>query len=299
LLLALVGGLGFTANSLRDEAAAVMEELPEGVRKLRSELNAMRGRPGALESVQRAAQELDRTAAEASVQTPAPEGVVKVQVEEPAFRARDYLWSGSIGATGLVSLGLMILFLTFFLLVADDLFRRKVVKHVGSTLSSKKVTVQILDEISCQIERFLLVQLLTSLLVAVVTGAVLWWLELRQAVVWGLLAGLFNSVPYFGPFIVTIGLMIVAFLQFGSLGMAVLVAGIALAITTLEGWLLTPALMGRVAQMNAMAVFAGLLFWSWMWGVWGILLAVPMMMVVKVICDHVQKLQPLGDLLGE
>jgi predicted PurR-regulated permease PerM len=81
--------------------------------------------------------------------------------------------------------------------------------------------------------------------------------------------------------------------------MAVVVAGIALAITTLEGWLLTPALMGRVAQMNAMAVFAGLLFWSWMWGVWGILLAVPMMMVVKVICDHVQKLQPLGDLLGE
>ena len=88
----------------------------------------------------------------------------------------------------------MIVFLTYFLLVADDIFKRKMVKNVGSTLSKKKITVQIIDEIGSQIERFLLVQLFTSLVVAVVTGGVLWWMGLRQAIVWGLMAGC--SIPY-------------------------------------------------------------------------------------------------------
>ena len=70
-------------------------------------------------------------------------------------------------------------------------------------------------------------------------------------------------------------------------------------ITSLEGWLLTPMLMGNVASMNRVAVFVGLLFWSWAWGVWGMLLAVPMMMSIKVICDHVDELKPVGRFLGE
>jgi predicted PurR-regulated permease PerM len=81
--------------------------------------------------------------------------------------------------------------------------------------------------------------------------------------------------------------------------MTTAVAGVSLLITTVEGLLLTPMLMGRASSMNQVAVFAGLLFWSWAWGVWGILLAVPMMMVVKVVCDHVESLHPIGHLLGE
>ena len=294
-----LGGLGATAHYVSDEAVTVMAELPAGLRKLRAELASRRGQPGPFDKVQEAVKELDQTAAEAAAPTPAPAGVMRVQVEEPSFRASEYLWTGSVGAAGLFSLGLMIVFLTYFLLVADDLFKRKLVKNIGSTLSKKKITVQIIDEIGSQIERFLLVQLFTSLVVAVVTGAVLWWMGLRQAMVWGLLAGLFNSIPYFGPVIVTVGLAIVAFLQFETVGMTVTVASVALLITTLEGWVLTPSLMGRVAQMNRMAVFGGLLFWSWMWGVWGTLLAVPITMVIKVVADHVEEFQPLGDFLGE
>ena len=82
--------------------------------------------------------------------------------------------------------------------------------------------------------------------------------------------------------------------------MTALIAGVALLITSLEGRALTPALLGRAAQMNRVAIFApGLLFWSWMWGISGTLLAVPMMMVVKVICDHVEDLQPVADFLSE
>jgi predicted PurR-regulated permease PerM len=117
--------------------------------------------------------------------------------------------------------------------------------------------------------------------------------------VWGLLAGVFNSIPYFGPIIVTGGLTVVAFLQFGTFTMALAVAGIALAITAAEGWLLTPTLLSRAANMNQVAVFVGLIFWSWIWGIWGTLLAVPMLMVVKSVCDHIEDLQPVGQFLGE
>jgi predicted PurR-regulated permease PerM len=133
----------------------------------------------------------------------------------------------------------------------------------------------------------------------VATGFALWGLGLRQAALWGLLAGILNSIPYYGPLVVTTGLAMVGFLQFGTIGMTMVVAGVALLITTLEGSLLTPMLMSRAASMNQVAVFTGLLFWSWIWGVWGLLLAVPMMMVVKVICDHVDPLKPVGHLLGE
>jgi predicted PurR-regulated permease PerM len=114
-----------------------------------------------------------------------------------------------------------------------------------------------------------------------------------------LAAGIFNSIPYYGPLLVTGALTIVGFLQFGTIGMTIAVASAALLITTLEGMLLTPTLVGRASSMNQIAVFAGLLFWSWAWGIWGMLLAVPMMMVAKVICDHVEPLQPVGHLLGD
>jgi predicted PurR-regulated permease PerM len=183
--------------------------------------------------------------------------------------------------------------------VSDDLFKRKLVEIIGSTFTEKKITVQALNEISEQMERFLLVQVFTSAVVALLTWGALWWLGVNSAAVWGLAAGVLNSVPYFGPMIVTGGLAVVAFVQFGTLSMATSVGGVALLITSLEGWLLTPALMGKVGQMNTVAIFAGLLFWSWMWGVWGLLLAVPMMMVIKATCDRLEGFQPVGKLLGE
>ena len=91
----------------------------------------------------------------------------------------------------------------------------------------------------------------------------------------------------------------VAFLQFDSVSKTILVCLVALAITSVEGLLLTPALLSRAARMNAAAVFTGLLFWSWIWGVWGTILAVPMLMMLKAICDHIEDLQPIGELLGE
>ncbi len=193
----------------------------------------------------------------------------------------------------------MILFLTYFILLSDKLFRKKFVELAGPTLTKKKITLEIIDDISRQIGRFLMVQIFTSVVVGVATWAALAWLGLEQAVFWGLLAGIFNSIPYYGPLLVSAALAVVAFVQFGTLYMTLVVAGVSLVITSLEGWLLTPTLMGKVASMNRVAVFVGLLFWSWAWGVWGLLLAVPIMMSVKVFCDHVEDLKPVGRFLGE
>jgi predicted PurR-regulated permease PerM len=118
-------------------------------------------------------------------------------------------------------------------------------------------------------------------------------------VVWGVLAGVLNVVPYFGPLIVTAGLAIVGFLQFGTLQMAALVASVALVITTFEGMFLTPHLLSRAASLNHVAIFVAIAFWSWAWGVPGMLLAVPMLMVFKAVCDHVEGLQAIGDFIGQ
>jgi predicted PurR-regulated permease PerM len=302
VLLLLVGGAGWGVYGLRDEAAAIAQQLPEAARKLRQSMQRERrqaGADGAIEQVQKAATELERAAVEASQPSPVPRGVMRVQIEEPAIRVRDYLWWGSAGLLAVAGQFVAVLFLVYFMLVSGDLFKRKLVRITGPTLSDKKITVQILDEINLQIERFLLVQVFTSTIVAAVSWAVFAWLGLEQPVIWAIAAGLFNSIPYFGPVVVTGGIFVVGLLQFENPGMASVLAGSSLLITSLEGFLLTPWLTSRAASMNPVAIFIGLLFWSWVWGVWGTLLAVPILMVAKAVCDRIEDLNGIGELLGE
>ena len=298
-LVVVVAATGATAYGLRDEALQVVEELPAVAQRIRATWADKTAPPTAIEKVQDAAREIEETAAAASSASATPRGVDRVQIEEPLFRASAYLRWGSIGMITLLGQAALILLLTYFLLVNDELLKRKFVESIGPTLTHKKVTVQILNEIGAQIERFLLVQIFTSVVVAVATGLTLSWIGLQHAWIWGLAAGVLNTVPYLGPLIVTAGLGIIGFVQFGTVSAAAVVAGLAFVITTVEGYWLTPVLMGRVAQINRVAIFAGLLFWSWLWGVPGMLLAVPMMMVAKTVCDRVEDLQPIGTMLGD
>jgi predicted PurR-regulated permease PerM len=301
VLLLVVGTIGTGAYSLRDEAATIVQQLPEAAQRLRAALRKDRraNRGGTIEQVQKAASELSQAASEATASTPPPKGVLRVQVEEPAVKVSDYLWWSSAGILTFAGQTVSVLFLVYFMLMSGDLFKRKLVQVTGPTLTKKKITVQILDEISQQIERFLFVQVLTSAIVAVASWIAFRAIGLEQAGIWAIAAGVFNSIPYFGPVVVTGGIAIISFMQFGTIGMAAFVAAVALAITSLEGFLLTPWLTSRAASMNPVAIFIGLLFWSWLWGVWGTLLAVPMLMVLKAVCDRIEDLQPVGELLGD
>ena len=121
---------------------------------------------------------------------------------------------------------------------------------------------------------------------------------MQHAAVWGILAGVFNSIPYFGPVIVSGGLLVVGLVQRGELAQALLMSGVALLITSLEGWLLTPLLLGKVENMSALTVFIGLMPWTWLWGGWGTILAVPILVILKSTADHVPGLARVGRLMA-
>lgn len=297
LLLSIVFGVGAAALALQDEAVSLIETLPDAAQKLQESVNkafAVQGKT--IEQMQRAAEQIAR--ATESTPSRAPPGVTRVQVEQPRLDVRRYLLTNAVDAISAIGTGLLVLFLAFFLLASGDTFRRKWVQLSGPTLARKRVTVQVMDEIGRQIQRYLGVQLLTSVIAGVASGLAFWAIGLEYAVVWGIVAGVLNFVPYVGTILVMGGTALVALLQFGTVKMALAVAGITLVIHGLQNWL-TPWLVSRANQMNAVVVFASLLFWGWLWGAWGLLLGLPIMMVVKAICDHVEEFKPVGEFMGE
>ena len=297
LLLSIVGGIGAAAVSLQDEAVSLIETLPVAVKKFQQAARVeWDGSRDTIDKMQKAADELGR-ATEAA--TPVPHGVTRVQIQKPKFDIRQYLWTTVSGGLSAIGATLLVIFLAYFLLASGDTFRRKWVTLSGPTLSRRRVTVQVMDEIAHQIQRYLGVQVLTSVLVGLASGLAFWAVGLENAAVWGVAAGVLNLVPYVGALVTTAGTALVAFFQFGTTGMAIGVASISLVINTLEGYWLTPWLSGRASRMNAVVVFSGLLFWAWLWGGWGLVLGLPIMMVIKAICDHVEDLKPVADFMAE
>lgn len=302
LILGILGGVGGGVYSLADDANELIETLPSVARKLGSSMSKQARTPDTpLETVQKAADELQKAADQAGggVAKPPPvRGVSRVIVEKPRFDLREFLWSGTMGlVSGLAQL-VLVTFLTYFMLVSGDTFRRKLVKIAGPGLAEKKLTVQALDEINAQMQRYLLVQLVASIGVGLATGIAFAMLGLEHAAVWGVAAGVLNLVPYVGSIAVTGGAALVAFVQFGDMEMALVVGGISLLINTVEGYLLVPWVTSKASRMNPVAVFIGVLAWGWLWGVWGLLLGIPILMAVKAVCDRVDHLKPIGQLLG-
>jgi predicted PurR-regulated permease PerM len=301
LLIGIVGGIGFLAYSLSDEAVATVESLPDAVDKFSKALRKEQGASdSAMHKMQNATSDLEQAARSIPTSEPtAPKGVTRVQIEKPKFSIQDYLWAGMMGAAGVAGQVTIVVFLAYFLMVSGDSFRRKIVRISGPTFAKKKITLQAMDEITNHIQNYLLVQLFTSFVVGVVTWLAFLWVGLEHAAIWGIVAAIFNIIPYIGAVFGTIGIALVAFLQFGTFGMAIWVSGIALLITSLEGLLLNPLLTSRSSQMNPVAIFAGVLFWGWLWGVWGLLLGIPILMAIKTVCDRVEDLKPIGELLGK
>jgi predicted PurR-regulated permease PerM len=299
LILGILGGAGASIYSFSDDASQLVDTLPEGARKLRDVIRARGGKAETpLGTVQKAATQLEQAAEEAGAATPPGRGVQRVVIEKARFNIRDHLWSGTMGLVSLVGQVVVVTFLTYFLLLSGDTFRRKVVKIAGPSLSSKKITVEALDEITQQIQRYLLVQLVSSIAVGLVTGLAFWALGLNHVAVWAIAAAVLNLVPYIGSAVIAGGAAMAGFVQFGTINMALAVAGASLVIHTISGNLIVPWLTSKASSMNAVAVFVCVLAWGWLWGLWGLLLGIPIMMVVKAICDRVDDLKPVGELLG-
>lgn len=300
LLLAILAGVGSTAYSLGDDASDLIESLPAAAQKLRQAVRAARNEPTSkMETMQKAVTQLEQAAEEAAASAAGQRGVQRVQIEPRKLSIRDYLWSSTLGLAWLIGQATVVCFITYFLIASGNSFRRKLVKIAGPTFAQRRVTVEALDEITEQIQRYLLVQLLISVLVGIATWIAFLWIGLEHAAVWGIVAAVLNLVPYIGSIAVTVGSALVAFLQFGTLDMALVVGSVSLVLHCISGYLITPWLTSRTSRMSPVVVFVGVLAWGWLWGIWGLLLGVPILMAVKAVCDRVEDLKPLGELLGD
>jgi predicted PurR-regulated permease PerM len=172
------------------------------------------------------------------------------------------------------------------------------VQLVGPSLSRKKDALRILEEIDTQVQRYLFVMLVSNALIAVATWLAFEALGLEYAGIWGVFAGVLHFVPYAGTVLLVGASAIAAFLQFGSLLKALAVAGAAMVIATLIGMVFMTWLQSRFASVNAAVLFIALLFFAWLWGLAGLLIGAPLVAIIKVICDRVEPLHPVGELLG-
>ena len=297
VLAVLVGGLSSVAYSLRDDVTAMIEKLPDAARKLRQNLSAARaGSPPALQNMQEAANELQGAAADAGAKPGAR--VTAARATEPTAWMRDYAVAQSALLLAVAGQTLIVLLLAYFLLASGAHFRRKLVQFVGPSLARKKDAVRILEEIDVQVQRYLLAMLVSNALIGIATWLAFEALGLEHAGVWGAAAGILHFVPYLGTVLAAIAAAVAGFLQFGTLLHALAVASLAILIAGTIGLVFMTWLQGRFARVNAAVLFIALLFFGWLWGVWGLLLGAPLVAIAKVIFDRVESLKPAGDLLG-
>jgi predicted PurR-regulated permease PerM len=301
IMVSVIGALVLGTYSLRGEMQTILEQLPEAAAKVSTAIERVRiGQPGSMQKIQNAATEVEQATTQAaggSVASRQP--AAHVVVDPPPFKFGSYLWQGSLGALGAMVQAAMVVFLVFFLLLGGDRFKRKLMQLTGPSLSNKKITVHILDDINGSIQKYMLMLLTTNVLVALLTWIAFRWIGLENAGAWAVAAGLLHVVPYLGPGVTAAATGMAAFVQFESFSTALLVAGASIAIATVVGTFVTTWMTGRIARMNSAAVFISLLFWGWLWGVWGMLLSVPIIVIVKVISQHVEQLHPMGELLGD
>jgi len=304
LILAILGGVAYR---VQDEIVNIVDELPSITHKLSKVITAGNGQPGTFAQMQAAARELERATAAAVDPSKAATARRPVVVAAPVpgatagsnIKIMDWVLAGSVGVATFISQATMVVFLVFFLLLAGDTFKRKLVKLTGPSLTRKKVTVHILDDINSSIQAYMFMLLVTNVLLALLMWGALSAIGLANAGAWAIFAGLMHIMPYFGPLLITASTGMVAFMQFESLEKVLLVGGASLAIATLVGTVVATWMTGRIARMNPAAVFVSLLFWGWLWGVWGLLLGVPVVVVLKVVAERVEGMEVVAELLGE
>jgi predicted PurR-regulated permease PerM len=302
----ILGAVGWGLNSLQPEALDVLDIVPRAAQKFSI---AIRGNPrepaGAVEKMKKAASEIEKAANTATTTTTTTTTTTSTTGPSPrptpdtsTFRVHDYVLMGTASLIAGMGQLVVVIALVYFLLVAGDSFRRTLIRISGDSLTKKKITVQILDEIDHQVQRYLLVQLVSSVLLGILAWVAFAWIGLDNAVFWACVGGVLHLIPYIGPTAFVVITALVAYVQFETLEPVAMIVGITLALVGVIGLLLVPWLTQRMGRINAVIVFVALLFWGWLWGVWGLLLGVPIVMAIKAVCERVEDLRPISEFLG-
>jgi predicted PurR-regulated permease PerM len=282
IILVFFGGVGTLGLTLSGPAAEWVSKAPDSLRRIETRLFVFKQSMADLQSVSKQVEKIaEGSATDGNSVTVAGPGV------------SSFLFSGT--RFMLVGLGTTVVLL-FFLLVSGDLFLRRVVE-ILPTFSNKKQAVEISREIESNISTYLATISLMNLGVGILTGIATYFCGLSDPILWGTVAFLLNFVPILGPLCGAAILFLAGLLTFDPLWQAALPAGIYLAIHTIEETV-TPMLLARRFTLNPVLVIISLVFWYWMWGIAGALLAVPLLATVKIVCDRIKPLMALGHFLG-
>lgn len=301
VLILLIGIIAGASIPLKQEAMAMLDKIPVAIEQFQqNEASRPKDGESMMEKAQSAAKKIEATASPDQGNGDASQsGATPVRVVDEPLEIKDYVLQGSPAALVLISQCFSALLLVYFVLAIGSLYRRKIVKISGPSFARMRKAARIMNEFHHSVRQFLFVMFVGAVFVGVLTWLAFLALGVEQAGFWGVLAGIASAVPYLGPFLVLMGTGVAAFIQFGELEMSIIVAGTSLAITSVQGYLLTPWLTSHISSLNAVAIFIGLLFWGWLWGPVGLVVATPILMIVKSLCDHVVNLRPVGELLGK
>jgi predicted PurR-regulated permease PerM len=283
VLIVLLGVAGYGTVRVSIPAAEWMYKAPERLRKIELQVQPLRK---LLDEASKAAEELKKIA------TTGTKDAVEVEIKRPGFS--DAVLTGTQEV--LIKSSVMFILL-YFLLASGDLFQHK----LGRLFSDERRKTRVLEitrEVERKISRYLLTVTLVNTLMGISLGIGMYLLGMPNPVLWGVMAGFLVFIPYLGPLIGISIVSLVALLTFDSLGRILLVPAIYLALETLQGQILTPMILGFRLALNPVAIFISLIFWGWIWGITGALLAVPILTVFKIFCDHTKALAPVGEFLG-
>ncbi len=278
---------GALAYELSTPLAQWIDRIPEVGAKLQAKVQPLRM---PIEKIEKTSDQIEALATvRAANQKPAQ----RVELKGPSLL--DLLFSGT---SKLVFSSLVVIVLLFFLLASGDLFLSKLV-HVLPTLADKKKAVQIAREVETNISRYLFTITLINVGIGLASWCLFWVLGIPNPALWGVIAAVLNFIPTVGALSVAVLIALVAVVTLPSLPHALLVPVCYLALTVTVGTFISPLVMGRRLTLNPVVIFLALSFWGWMWGIPGALLAVPMLAMFKIICDHIEPLAPLGEFLGQ
>jgi predicted PurR-regulated permease PerM len=282
LLIGFFGLIGYGISVLATPTAEWLQKAPAGFAELQRKLVPVKK---SVAQVTRATGEIEKLAS-------ANAEIKAVEVKRHPITETLFLRTPEFIASAVLSLILL-----YFLLVYDQAFIAKLVKLLP-TLSDKKTAVGIAHDIEAQISRYLFTVTAINVCLGVAVGTAVGLLGLRNPVMWGVMVALLNFVPYLGALTGIICMTIGAALSFDSLGYAFVFPAVYLSFGVLEGSFITPWIMGRSLTLNPVIILLSLTFWGWIWGIIGIILAVPILAAFKILCAHIKPMEPLAEFLS-
>lgn len=286
VILTVVGASVYGMYRLSGPAGEWLEKAPDGLRRIELRVRDIQG---PVDEVRQAAEEVEEQVERMTGGESRPQ---PVKVEDGTIAGAILSRTQAFLASAIV-----MLILLYFLLASGDLFLRKLVR-VLPKLSDKKRAIEIARQTERHVSAYLATVTLINVGLGVLVALAMKLVGMPNPVLWGVTAGLLNYIPYLGP-IATVGVLtLVSLLTFEEFGRALVAPGLYMLLNGIEGYLITPTLLGRRLTLNPVVIFLGLIFWGWLWGIPGALMAVPILATFKIFCDHIEPLAPIGEFLG-